>query len=367
MENSKLLIVGSFPKKTIYGGIQRSCKLILDSTHFSGFELILFDSSQISNPPPPFFIRLFLAVIRIYRYILIMVIERPQVSLIFCSDGASAIEKGVMLWLSKIFRVKALIFPRAGNLIEQTKTKPIFRNIIKFLFGKSNVFLAQGVNWNIFARGVIKLPQEKIKVVHNWTATENLLKIGATKKYNENNAITKFLFVGWLEKEKGLHELLESIKVLNEKNFNFSITFIGDGSGMKSAQKFITDNQLSKKVIFKGWVAHRSIEKYYKAADIFVLPSWAEGMPNALIEALSCGLASIVSNVGMISNYLVNDSNAILIPPKDSKSLSTAMEELILNKKLKISISKNGYKVANEYFSSEKELKSLSKLIKNVI
>lgn len=367
MENPKLLIVGSFPQKTIYGGIQRSCELILDSSHFSDFELILFDSSQISNPPPSFSIRLFLAGVRIYRYIFKLVIERPQVSLIFCSDGASAIEKGVMLWLSKIFRVKALIFPRAGNLIEQTKTKPLFRNIIKFLFSKSNIFLAQGENWNLFAREVIKLPLENIKVLHNWTATENLLKIGATRKYNKNNAVTKFLFVGWLEKEKGLHELLESIKALNEKNLDFSITFIGDGSGMKPAQKFITDNQLSKKVLFKGWVAHRGIEEYYKAADIFVLPSWAEGMPNALIEALSCGLASIVSNVGMISNYLVNDSNALLIPPKDSKSLITAMEELILNKKLKINISKNGHKVANEYFSSEKELKSLSKLIKNVI
>ena len=57
--NPSLLIVGSFPKRQIFGGIQQSCELIINSYFFSNIKLIQFDSSQISNPPPTFLIRFF--------------------------------------------------------------------------------------------------------------------------------------------------------------------------------------------------------------------------------------------------------------------------------------------------------------------
>ena len=98
-----------------------------------------------------------------------------------------------------------------------------------------------------------------------------------------------------------------------------------------------------------------------------MLPSWAEGMPNALIEALSSGLASITTNVGMIPNYLKDNHSALLVNPKSTEELTIAMEKLILDKNLQLKLSTNGYKVANKYFSTRKGLKSLSELIKNEI
>ena len=363
----RLLIVGSFPKREIFGGIQQSCKLILDSSFFSDFELILFDSSQISNPPPPFIVRFYLAGTRTFRFLFNLFKKRPQAALIFCSDGASALEKGLMVWICKVFRIKTFIFPRAGNLINQIENSFFFGKCINYLFSKANVFLAQGENWNIFAVKVLKFSPNRIKMLHNWTATEDLLGIGETRKYTEEKSITKFLFVGWLEKEKGLFELLESINAINQKNLSFTITFIGDGNGMKSAQKFVTENQLSDNVIFEGWVTHDSINHFYQAADVFVLPSWAEGMPNALIEALSCGLAAIVSNVGMIPNYLEDRTNALIINPKDSKHLGGAMEELIIDLKLRKKISKNGHLISKQYFSTNKGLEAMANTINKLL
>lgn len=362
----KLLIVGSFPKKPIFGGIQQSCKLIITSSFFSHFKLIPFDSSQISNPPPNFIVRLIYANIRILRFVYNLIIERPKVSLIFCSDGFSALEKGVMVYLSNFFGVKALIFPRAGNLINQVNEYLFFKHLIKILFKKATLFLAQGEKWNTFAQDTLEFPKESIKIIHNWSATKELIKIGYSRTY-DNKDITKFLFVGWFEKEKGVYELLESIKLLSDKNLPFSITIIGNGNAMYDAQRFVNENQLTEKVIFEGWVPNDDIYEYYNSADIFVLPSWQEGMPNALIEALSCGLASIVTNVGMIPNYLQNELNAIIIPPKDSLTLYLAMEKLIMDKKLKVSISTNGHKLAKKYFNTEKGLESLSDTINSLM
>ena len=90
-------------------------------------------------------------------------------------------------------------------------------------------------------------------------------------------------------------------------------------------------------------------------------------MPNALIEALSCGLASIVTDVGMISNYLENNYSAIILPTQNVFSLEKAMQKLIINKPLREMISKNGHIVSKQYFSTDKRLESLAKTIKTLI
>ena len=361
-----LLIVGSFPKKLIFGGIQKSCELIINSHFFSNIKLIQFDSSQISNPPPTFIIRFFLAFIRLIRFVFKIFTHKPKVTLIFCSDGLSALEKGIMVWLSKIFGTKPLIFPRAGNLINQVEKYPLFKRIIKFLFSKA-IFLAQGENWKLFALQKLDISSKRINLLHNWTATEKLLSIGEKRKIENRSDIVSFIFVGWLEKEKGVLEILNSIKILKDKNHSLFFTFIGNGKLMKTAKDFATQNHLEDFITFKGWKLNNQLDEYYKSADVFVLPSWAEGMPNALIEALSCGLASITTKVGMIPNYLKNNHNALLINPKSTEELTSAMEKLIIDKNLKLKLSKNAYKVAIKYFSTEKGLMSLSELIKNEI
>ena len=133
---------------------------------------------------------------------------------------------------------------------------------------------------------------------------------------------------------------------------------------MNYATNFIKKNKLSKKVNFCGWIPNKKIKYYYEKSDVFVLPSWHEGMPNSLIEALSCGLSSIVTNVGTIPNFLRDNKNTLFVQPKNPKSIFNAMEKLMLDEKLKISISKNGFKVANKYFSTDKGLNLLVNHIK---
>ena len=98
----KLLIVGAFPtiQNKIFGGIAKSCELLIDSNIFNDFKIIKLDSSQISHPPPNFFIRLLLSMFRMIKFLSKILIDRPNVVLIFCSDGASSIEKGIMVFIS---------------------------------------------------------------------------------------------------------------------------------------------------------------------------------------------------------------------------------------------------------------------------
>ncbi len=90
----KLLIVGAFPKnKKKYMEVLKSCNILKESNEFKQFEIIPFDSSQISHPAPNIIVRLCLALKRLIKFHIILITKKPDGVLIFCSDGGSAIEK----------------------------------------------------------------------------------------------------------------------------------------------------------------------------------------------------------------------------------------------------------------------------------
>ena len=87
--NNKLLIVGSFPtiENKIFGGISKSCEILLNNKNFNAFEIIKFDSSQISHPPPKLYVRSILALYRLLRFILQLIVKTTWCFDILCRWG----------------------------------------------------------------------------------------------------------------------------------------------------------------------------------------------------------------------------------------------------------------------------------------
>ena len=369
MKKDRILIVGSFQKpekQKIFGGIAKSCYEILNSKSFSEFDIITIDSTSLSVPPPNYIIRLIFALKRIIQLIIKLSFEKPACCLFFCSDGSSAIEKGLMIIISKIFGIKCLIFPRAGNLINQVKRNQVFKFYIKNLFKQADKFLCQGEDWQKFALEILKINNSKLEVVPNWTATEELLKLGIDRKINSNKEL-QLLYVGWLIKEKGISELLKSFKDIISKNYKVKLLIIGDGPYATEINQFIIKNNLHELINISGWLNSKDLLEAYKQSDIFILPSWQEGMPNALIEALATGLPSISTSVGVIKNYFIDKNHILIVPPKNENKLTKAIEKLILDVNFRIKLSKNGFNQVQEVFNSNKGLSNLAILIKSTI
>tara|TARA_B100001027_G_C16267425_1_gene332986 strand:- start:1403 stop:2506 length:1104 start_codon:yes stop_codon:yes gene_type:complete len=365
MNKPTLLIVGAFSVKnrSIYGGILKSCNIILESKIAKNFKIIKLNSAQISHPPPGILTRSFNAFIRIFKFFIKMIYYKPHFVLIFSSDGASAIEKGFMVFICYFTKAKSFIFPRAGNLISQTNKLPLMHILIKFLFSKATVFLCQSNIWRNFAIEKIGFKTSKISIINNWTATDKLLKIGENKKFNSDQL--KILFVGWIEESKGVKELLIAFKRLSAEHSNLNLTFVGNGSYFYEAKDFVRKNNLHRIVNFVGWADGAQLEKYYQDNDIFVLPSMAEGMPNALIEAMAARLAVITSAVGSIPDFINNEENGMLVDRRNSETLYNAVNKVIKDNDLRNYISLNGHNTAKEKFSSKVSLEKLSDIIEN--
>ena len=232
------------------------------------------------------------------------------------ADKSSALEKGLMILISKMFHIGVMIFPRAGSLINQFK-KTVFNFFIKKTFSKANVFLCQGKTFQEFAIKNLGFDLDKAPIIPNWTASsDHFYKLIRRINRKENN-LNRILFMGWVENFKGIGEILESIYILKNKKYNFHLYIAGDGSVKNLVLNFIKKFNLEDYVTLLGWVDNEEKLKMLKTTNIFLLPSWNEGFPNAMIEAMSAGMSRIVSNVEMILDFLTNEQNALLINPKN--------------------------------------------------
>jgi glycosyltransferase involved in cell wall biosynthesis len=151
------------------------------------------------------------------------------------------------------------------------------------------------------------------------------------KSINKNKI--NILYVGRFEEEKGIKVLLNAINLISKENLNLEFSLVGDGTLKAWIINFIQKNQL-KNVKLLGTFSHDEMPKIYNNSDIFILPSHTEGSPASLIEAMSCGIPSIATAVGLSKVFIKNGENGILIAPGDPYKIIEAIKELIRNKTL---------------------------------
>jgi teichuronic acid biosynthesis glycosyltransferase TuaC len=133
------------------------------------------------------------------------------------------------------------------------------------------------------------------------------------------------LFVGRLVEVKGIGELLEAASRLSPTHPKLRVVCIGEGVLEKELRGKITDPSL---VTFAGRKEPAQVARWLTACNLLCLPSYSEGCPNVLLEALFCGRPVVASNVGGIPE-LVDSACAILVPPRDPARLAGAIAEAL--------------------------------------
>lgn len=350
----RILFVGAFPPsgREIFGGNVTSCKVLLESSLPARAELILLDSTQISNPPPVFAIRLLLAARRFFTYMVQFERRRPDVVLLFTAIGASVVEKGAMAWYARIRGVPALIFPRGGPLVDACHRSRFTRSWVRFAFRGARTILCQGPDWQRFAVDLLGVRREDAPIILNWTATPALLAIGRDRHFAAGDCPVRLLFLGWVDREKGIFELVEACRQLS-KSSRFVLNIVGEGSASASVRDLVARHKLDSIVHFSGWLEGQALEDALSEAEVLVLPSWAEGLPNAMIEAMAARLAVVVSAVGNVPDVVVDEREALLVPPQDISALQFALARVIEDSALRRQLGDAAFLLAEREFGAE--------------
>ncbi|MDX2213848.1 MAG: glycosyltransferase family 4 protein [Oculatellaceae cyanobacterium bins.114] len=207
-----------------------------------------------------------------------------------------------------------------------------------WVFGKCERFIVLSENWKTFYTQNLKLEAERVIVLPNAVEIPPQIPTRPLKKD------VSFVFFGRIGQRKGAFDLVRAFAALSSKyQLQAKLTLAGDGEGVKLRQ-LVKDLNVEDGVSVMDWIDSEQRNALSKAADVFVLPSYNEGLPMALLEAMSWGLASITTPVGGIPELVVDGENGLLVTPGNIEELSLAMQRLIEDSSLRIALGINGRK-----------------------
>ncbi len=174
---------------------------------------------------------------------------------------------------------------------------------------------------------------------------------------------SKLLFVGRLAPVKGLPILLRALEPLKAAHADLHLTVIGDGPGRKALQSQADAAGLSEHVSFVGYRSQSEVAEALVAADMLVLPSFAEGVPVVLMEAMAAGRPVVATHIAGIPELVSDGTSGILVPPGDVAALAEAIGAVLADPAKAKAMGIAGRAKVEAAFDVEKEAKRLGALL----
>ena len=158
------------------------------------------------------------------------------------------------------------------------------------------------------------------------------------------------LFVGRMEKRKGLNYLLEAYKQVKQEIPDSRLIVVGPGTRSRSKYEKQVRRSKLQDVVFIGYASYNDLPRYYKTADIYCSPATGrESFGIVLLEAMAVGKPVVASNIEGYANVVTHDVDGLLVPPKDKRLLAQALISLMSDASLRQQMGANGILKAKRY------------------
>lgn len=252
--------------------------------------------------------------------------------------------------LSKIFHKKVILHIHGGGFKEYYVTNPRF---ITSILNTCDVIITLSESWK-------KLFSE-ITTCNNIYILENIVPKPLFKRENKSIDCLHLLFLGLITESKGIFDLLDVIHDnMNELKGKIMLHVGGNGK-TEEFKKAIKDYGLDDYVTFEGWVSGKKKESILQQANVFILPSYTEGLPISILEAMSYKLPILSTPIGGIPEVVKDGVNGYLFSPGDKKSMYLCIKKIIDNKKQRLIMGEESFKIIKPYFplNIENKLQSI--------
>jgi len=242
-----------------------------------------------------------------------------------------------MVMLCKAFGAKVIFAPRSGHILDEAAKSSFTRKFLKRVIRKADIVICQGSSWQAFYGQYEPSKPEKFRLVRNWVDTDKYSRVfnARTENIPTGNGPVKLLYLAWIESFKGIGDLLDVFERLRKEGLNIEADVYGNGGMFDEINDRVNNQGLANVFRLKGWADETMKLKALREADIFILPSYREGMPNALIEAMASGLPCISSEVGGVADLITHKENGLIFNPGDQDKLYENINYLYASDKLR--------------------------------
>jgi glycosyltransferase involved in cell wall biosynthesis len=173
---------------------------------------------------------------------------------------------------------------------------------------------------------------------------------------------SRLVFVGRVVEQKGLKVLFESMQQLVPDHPELTLTIIGDGPDRMALEQRADKMGLASRVDFVGSKSQTEVADLLGEADVFVLPSYAEGVPVVVMEALACGIPVVASFVGGMAELVEDGVTGFLVRPGDAEQLADRIGRLVADPELRNRFGSAGRSMVTAEFDSTIEARRLGSL-----
>jgi len=184
---------------------------------------------------------------------------------------------------------------------------------------------------------------------------------------NPDSETHRLLYVGRLAAAKGLPILLQSLAELKHTLPTVQLTVVGDGADRNLLTEQVAALGLTEQVDFVGYQSPESVREYLQQSDVFVMSSFAEGVPVVLMEAMMAGLPVVATQIAGVSELVVEGVNGLLVPPSDVVALGDRIQTLLKDKSLRTRLGQQGQQKVRMEFNIHVEAEKLYRLMANAV
>ena len=263
--------------------------------------------------------KLMRAIVATFHTIVLLIIDR-RIKILHIHTASYNSFKRSAYWVSlgKFFHKKIVLHIHGGGFKEYYLTNPKW---IQSVLDRSDCLIALSDSWKQYFQGELGCKQVSI--------VENVIPNPIFKAIKQSDDRMHLLFLGLIDEEKGIFDLLEMIAEHKDDLAERILLHIGGLGKVDQLRETIARLQLASCVSYEGFVAGEQKLNLLNLSDVFILPSYIEGLPIAILEAMSYGMPVLSTPVGGIPEVVEHGQNGYLFEPGNKDQMFRSISELL--------------------------------------
>lgn len=285
-----------------------------------------------------------LNAIRAYFRAMYMSRSNTQVVHIHVSSNMSFYRKLVIHCIARMKRLPIISHLHGSEFREfYAAGSAVQKRLIRYFFERSAIVLTLSQSWTDFINEIA--PGARTRILYNSAPISLYAGSG-----NASESI-RILFMGTLGDRKGTPDLIEAFRRVAEKNPRAKLLLGGDGD-IARFQRLVAEHDLTERVELLGWVGPEAKVQTFLNCEIYTLPSYNEGLPGSVLEAMAAGKPIVTTPVGGIPEAVEEGGNGYLVNPGDVDQLAARLEQLCSDSTLRNRMGERSRQIIYDKFES---------------
>ncbi|AFY32691.1 glycosyltransferase family 4 protein [Calothrix sp. PCC 7507] len=252
------------------------------------------------------------------------------------SEKGSVLRKVLLVLLSLLFRKPVIMHTHGCEFHLFYDSLPAYaKRWVSAIFQRCAYVITLSESWNKYYISTCNLATYRVGILYNPVElpVEVPLRVGVEK--------IRFVFLGRIGERKGAFDLIRAFANLSpEERRRTELTLAGDGE-VEQARDLVKTLNLQDVIRIPGWINTQERDQLLRQSDVFILPSYNEGLPVAMLEAMAWELPVITTPVGGIPEIVTHQKHGILVNPGNIEQITKAMQILIKDESLRLAMGKS--------------------------